>query len=93
MSEDTIHIVTLCEVFTELEAASISNALLDAGIVSSVTGGFTARMVVEISSSVQVKVDRADLEKARNIYHSIASESEKIDWSRVDVGSESEAEK
>jgi hypothetical protein len=61
----------LIEVRTEEQAALIVAALADAGISAKAQGGLTAGFRVEIPGGVDVFVQRADLDRAREILREI----------------------
>lgn len=77
---------TLAHVPTEGEAATIVEALKAAGIVATMTGGFTAGFIAEAPGDISINVFVQDREKAEKVIRQFEQENETINWSQVDVG-------
>ena len=71
---------------TEFEAAAIVAALASHGIRSSTTGDFTSGFRAEAPGWVKVVVAQKDFEESNQILTELESNSEAIDWSKIDVG-------
>ena len=83
--EDELTMV-LVHVPTESDAAPIVKALKDAGIVASMTGGFTAGFIAEAPGDISINVFEKDRAQAEKILEKFELENKTIDWSQVDVG-------
>ncbi|CAN5723391.1 hypothetical protein BH11PLA1_BH11PLA1_21660 [soil metagenome] len=86
MASDPQEPVKLVDLRTEFEAATVAEALEAQGIRAMVFGGNLAGMRAETPAMASVMVQRADLERALEIFRAVRAESIDIDWEELDVG-------
>ena len=91
-NENPEELTTIAHIPSEAEAAPIVDALVQAGIAATMTGGFTAGFIAEAPGDISINVFKRDQEKARKVLQQFSLENQSIDWNQVDVGEPEDAD-
>lgn len=93
MTSDPEHLETLLTVPTEVEAAAVITALAEYDTEAIAVGGYMSDFKVGIPANVAVVVKRRDLDRAKRALTEIRAGRTEIDWSKADVGEDSESQR
>ena len=85
-NESSEELTSLIHVPTETEAAPIVDALKEAGITATMTGGFTAGFIAEAPVDISIQIFKRDEAAATEILKKFKADNAAIDWDKVDVG-------
>ena len=85
-NESSEELTSLIHVPTETEAAPIVEALKEAGITATMTGGFTAGFIAEAPGDISIQIFKRDEAAATEILKKFKADIAAIDWDKVDVG-------
>ncbi|MEX2287473.1 MAG: DUF2007 domain-containing protein [Planctomycetaceae bacterium] len=87
MQDESKNLARLIGVRDEAEAALIVAALADHNIRAVPSGAYTSGFrAVPVAGDVSVLVEKADLDRAKEVMAAMHTERDNIDWSQVDVG-------
>lgn len=85
-NENSEKLTSLIHVPTETEAAPIVEALKEAGISATMTGGFTAGFLAEAPGDISIQIFKRDGTAANEVLKKFKADNASIDWDQVDVG-------